>query len=200
MKRIGITGPTGAGKTTALQALEQLGAHIIDADAVYHRLLAESGELRAALVRRFGPSILDAEGQVDRKALGSAVFGDPAALEDLNAITHRFVLADIRKQMEEARRQGRPAVAVDAIALVESGLGAECDAVVAVLAPLETRIRRIMDREGISEDYARRRALAQKGDDFFRAHCDQVLENGPEESREAFARRALEWFRALLAE
>ena len=200
MKRIGITGPTGAGKTTALQVLEQLGAHIIDADAVYHRLLAESGELRAALVRRFGPSILDAGGQVDRKALGSAVFGDPAALEDLNAITHRFVLADIRTQMEEARQQGRPAVAVDAIALVESGLGAECDAVVAVLAPLETRIRRIMAREGISEDYARRRALAQKGDDFFRAHCDHVLENGPEESREEFAQRALDWFRALLAE
>ena len=200
MKRIGITGPTGAGKTTALQALGQLGAHIIDADAVYHRLLAESGELRAALVHRFGPSILDAGGQVDRKALGRAVFGDPAALEDLNAITHRFVLADIRKQMEEAQRQGRPAVAVDAIALVESGLGAECDAVVAVLAPLETRIRRIMAREGISEDYARRRALAQKGDDFFRAYCDHVLENGPEESREAFAQRALDWFRALLAE
>ena len=80
MKRIGITGPTGAGKTTALGALTDLGAHIIDADAVYHRLLEESGPLRAALAERFGPSILTPEGRIDRKALGNVVFGDPEAL------------------------------------------------------------------------------------------------------------------------
>lgn len=198
MKLIGITGPTGAGKTTALRALEDLGAHIIDADGVYHRLLAESGALKGALTGRFGREILDGAGQVDRKALGSAVFGDPAALEDLNAITHRFILEDIRRQRAEARTRGCPAVAVDAIALIESGLGAECDVVVAVLAPLEVRIRRIMAREGISEDYARRRALAQKGDDFFRAHADHVLENGPGEDREQFAARARALFRSIL--
>ena len=198
MKLIGITGPTGAGKTTALRALEDLGAHIIDADQVYHRLLEESGALKAALLERFGPGILDEVGEVDRKALGSAVFGDPAALEDLNAITHRFILDDIRRQTEEARAEGCPAVAVDAISLIESGLGEECDAVVAVLAPLEVRIRRIMAREGISEDYARRRALAQKGDDFFRAHADHVLENGPGEDREQFAARARALFAHML--
>ena len=94
MKRIGITGPTGAGKTTALQALVELDAHIIDADAVYHALLESSAPLRAALTVRFGPSILDGEGRVNRKALGGVVFGDPAALADLNAITHRFILAE----------------------------------------------------------------------------------------------------------
>ena len=95
MKRIGITGPTGAGKTTALQALVELDAHIIDADAVYHALLESSAPLRAALTVRFGPSILDGEGRVNRKALGGVVFGDPAALADLNAITHRFILAAV---------------------------------------------------------------------------------------------------------
>ncbi len=198
MKLIGITGPTGAGKTTALQALEDLGAHIIDADGVYHRLLGESEALKAALTGRFGPGILDGTGAVDRKALGNAVFGDPAALEDLNAITHQFILDDILRQRAEAGAQGCPAVAVDAIALIESGLGAECDAVVAVLAPLEVRIRRIMAREGISEDYARRRALAQKGDDFFRSHADYVLENGPGESREQFAAKARALFARIL--
>ena len=200
MKLIGITGPTGAGKTTALRALEDLGAHIIDADQVYHRLLAESGALKEALTGRFGPGILDETGAVDRKALGGAVFGDPAALEDLNGITHRFILSDICRQTEEAGERGCPAVAVDAIALIESGLGKECDAVVAVLAPLEVRIRRIMAREGISEDYARRRALAQKGDDFFRAHADYVLENGPGEDREQFAARARALFQTILGE
>ena len=84
MKRIGITGPTGAGKTTALQALAELDAHIIDADAVYHALLESSATLRAELTARFGPSILDGEGRVNRKALGGVVFGDPAALAELN--------------------------------------------------------------------------------------------------------------------
>ena len=98
-KIIGITGPTGAGKTTALQALVELDAHIIDADAVYHALLESSATLRAELTARFGPSILDGEGRVNRKALGGVVFGDPAALADLNAITHRFILAEIDRQL-----------------------------------------------------------------------------------------------------
>ena len=90
MKIIGITGPTGAGKTTALGALTALGACIIDADAVYHRLLEESAPLREALTARFG-DICDQMGRIDRKKLGEQVFTDPAALADLNGITHRFV-------------------------------------------------------------------------------------------------------------
>ena len=149
MKRIGITGPTGAGKTTALQALAELDAHIIDADAVYHALLESSATLRAELTARFGPSILDGEGRVNRKALGGVVFGDPAALAELNAITHRFILAEIDRQAAGAEEQGRSAVAIDAIALIESGLGETCGAIVGILAPRELRIRRIMAREGI---------------------------------------------------
>ena len=132
MKRIGITGPTGAGKTTALGVLTDLGAHIIDADAVYHRLLEESGPLRAALAERFGPSILTPEGRIDRKALGNVVFGDPEALDELNTITHRFIGEEIHRQLTQAERDGRPAAAVDAIALIESGLGEGCDAVVGI--------------------------------------------------------------------
>ena len=135
MKRIGITGPTGAGKTTALQALVELDAHIIDADAVYHALLESSATLRAELTARFGPSILDGEGRVNRKALGGVVFGDPAALAELNAITHRFILAEIDRQAAGAEEQGRSAVAIDAIALIESGLGETCGAIVGILAP-----------------------------------------------------------------
>ena len=166
MKRIGITGPTGAGKTTALQALVELDAHIIDADAVYHALLESSATLRAELTARFGPSILDGEGRVNRKALGGVVFGDPAALAELNAITHRFILAEIDRQAAGAEEQGRSAVAIDAIALIESGLGETCGAIVGILAPRELRIRRIMAREGISEDYARKRVESQQGDGF----------------------------------
>ena len=196
MKRIGITGPTGAGKTTALNVLTELGAHIIDADQVYHDLLAHSAPMGAALTARFGSAILDETGQVDRKALGSVVFADPTALADLNAITHRFIIEEIDRQAAQAETEGRSAVAIDAIALIESGVGETCDAVVGILAPREIRIRRIMAREGIPEDYARKRVDAQQGDDFFRTHCTYILEN--QGTAEEFAQKALALFNQLI--
>ena len=133
---------------------------------------------------------------MDRKALGSVVFGDPEALADLNAITHRFIMEEIDRQAAQAEAEGRPAVAIDAIALIESGVGESCDAVVGILAPKEVRIRRIMAREGISEDYARKRVEAQQGDGFFRAHCGHILENRGTRPGGIPAPRALALFRA----
>ena len=200
MKIIGITGPTGAGKTTALRALADLGACVIDADAVYHQLLEESAPLREALTARFGASILDDGGKIDRKRLGNLVFGDPAALADLNAITHRFVEEEIARLEAQAAKEGRPAVAIDAIALIESGVADRCDAVVGVLAPRELRVRRIMAREGIPEDYARRRVEAQREDEFYRTSCGYLLENNGEGDEAAFADRARTLFSELLEE
>lgn len=193
MKRIGITGPTGAGKTTALNALTSLGAHVIDADAVYHDLLESSAPMKGALVERFGGEILNEQGTIDRKALGNVVFADPEALADLNAITHRFVMEEIDRQAARAEEEGLPAVAIDAIALIESGVADTCDQVVGILAPKETRIRRIMAREGISEEYARKRVEAQQSDDFFRSRCGHILENTGEDPA-AFQAQALELF------
>lgn len=198
MKRIGITGPTGAGKTTALHALTSLGAAVIDADAMYHDLLSSDQGLKEALAGRFGRDLLDGEGQIARKRLGEIVFTDHQALEDLNAITHRFILEELARRTGAARREERSAVAVDAIRLIESGIGASCDAVVGILAPAGLRVRRIMAREGISEAYARKRVEAQPDDDFYRAHCSHILENGPEDTPETFRRRALALFRTLL--
>ena len=197
MKIIGITGPTGAGKTTALKALTSLGACIVDADAVYHRLLEESVPMRETLTARFG-DICDGAGKIDRKRLGNVVFTDPAALEALNAITHRFVEEAIEQLLTGAEESGCSAAAIDAIALIESGLGERCDAVVGIIAPAEVRIRRIMAREGISEEYARKRVSAQKGEDFFREHCDYVLENTEDDTPETFGERALVLFTEIL--
>lgn len=198
MKRIGITGPTGAGKTTALQALEELGALILDADAVYHRLLEEDPALCQALTDRFGTGILDEAGKLDRKKLGKMVFGDPAALEELNGITHGFIRKALEADMVRAEQAGRPAAAIDAIALIESGCDRQCDVVVGVLAPPELRVKRIMARDGIGEDYARARVAAQKDEGFYRAHCDYILENNGDDTPETFRQRALELFRTLL--
>ncbi len=197
MRVIGITGPTGAGKTTALHVLGDLGAEVVDADQLYHRLLRESGELKATLTKAFGQNILNGEGEVDRKCLADAVY--PHRLEELNAITHPAVVAAVEEGIAAAREGERPALAIDAIALVESGLVCKCDAVVAVLAPKELRLRRIIARDGIDEAYARRRVEAQQPDSFYRAHADHILENRPEDTPESFAQRAKTLFQWLLA-
>jgi len=198
VKIIGITGPTGAGKTTALHALEELGGRIVDCDAIYHRLLESDKALQTELAERFGAEILSDGGDIDRKRLGAIVFANPAALEALNRITHPYIRRAIAQEAERGAEEGQPALAVDAIALIESGIGGDCDTVVGVLAPKELRIRRIMSREGISEAYARSRVEAQQGDAFFRAHCDYILDNDESLGRAAFAGRARELFRQIL--
>lgn len=195
---IGITGPTGAGKTTALNALTALGGRIVDADAVYHQLTATSPALRQELEARFGP--VYAGGDLDRKKLGQVVFQDPQALADLNAITHKYVAQETRRQIDEARQAGAPAVGIDAIALLESPLAAYCDCTVAVTAPEELRVKRIMAREGISEEYARLRVEAQKPSAWFQEHCDYTLENTEADTPETFAQRARTFFASRIKE
>jgi len=108
-----------------------------------------------------------------RKKLGALVFSDEKALQDLNAITHEAVKAEVLRRLEV----GPKLAAIDAIALFESGLDALCHITVAVTAPAEDRVRRLMARDGIPEDYARQRIAAQHDDAWFRSRCDYVLEN-----------------------
>lgn len=194
---IGITGPTGAGKTTALNELERLGGCILDADAVYHRLLAEDKNLRTALEDSFGP-MTGADGTFDRKKLGNIVFHDPKAMEDLNRITADFIDRALTHGVRQAEQEGRPAAAIDAVRLFETGADRLCDTTLAITAPADIRIRRIMAREGISEAYARARVAAQPGDDFYTQRCEHILSNDCA-SAEEFAARARALFQQILA-
>ena len=196
MKLIGITGPTGAGKTTALKAFERRGALVVDCDAVYHTLLCTCQPMKAELKARFGETVFGPDGQLDRKALGAVVYGDQAAMKDLETITHRYVAAEVDRLLEQGREERRPAVAVDAIALLEGDLAARCDAVIGILAPEQQRLQRIMAREGVSEAYARARIRAQKDDGFYRENCTYILENNGTEA--AFASAAGTLFDKLL--
>lgn len=196
MTIIGITGPTGAGKTTALNELVKLGGCIYDADAVYHELLKSSFALRSELEDRFGP-LTDENGEFQRKKLGAIVFADPAALADLNAISHRYVVNAIKIELEKAQAAGTRCAAIDAIALFESGLDKLCHATLAITAPPEIRVRRIMAREGISEEYARSRVSAQHDDEFFISRCGYTLINDCA-APEAFAARAKALFEDIL--
>lgn len=174
---LGITGGTGCGKTTLLQVIQQQGGLVLDCDEIYHKLLETDAQMRNTLKQRFPQAFLS--GQLNRKELGRIVFADKAALQELNAITHTAVRREVMHQLESAPSFA----AIDAIALFESGLNTLCDQTVAVIAPEEARVKRLQLRDGISESYARSRIAAQHGDDWFRAHCDSVLENdGTQES------------------
>lgn len=173
MTILGITGGSGGGKTSALRALQSLGALVIDCDKLYHELLLQSAEMIGEINARFQGVVTD--GTLDRKALGKIVFSDGAALSELNDITHKFVKAEVSHRLTQWEDGGGTLAAIDAIALIESDLGALCDIVVGVTAPVDIRIGRIMARDGLSEDYARMRINAQKPDSFFYENCDYVL-------------------------
>lgn len=194
MTILGITGPTGAGKTTLLREVERRGGAVIDCDAVYHHMLEKDAGLQDALEQTFGP-LRDAAGAIDRKQLGAVVFHSRSKLEQLNAIAWRAVVSRTRELLETYRARGYTLAAVDAVALLESGVGALCQATIAVLAPPEVRVRRIMAREGISPEYAWARVRAQKPDESFARSCDYTLTNDCP-SPEDFAQRA----RTLLEE
>ena len=193
---IGITGPTGAGKTTALREVERLGGTVIDCDQVYHEMLEHDQGLQNKLEELFGP-LRGKDGAIDRKKLGSMVFGDPEKLEQLNAIAQTATVERVRQLLEEYRSKGRTLVAIDAISLLESPLAQLCEATIAVIAPPEVRVARIMAREGISEDYAWSRVRAQKPEEYFRGHCGHVLVNDCA-SAEEFSVRAKALLQTIL--
>ena len=172
---LGITGGTGCGKTTALRQLEELGALIVDCDAVYHGLLETDEKLLNAIETAFPGSVTD--GKLDRKRLGGIVFGSERDLKLLNEITHRYISLEVERRLRDFAMNGGTLAAIDAIALIESGLAKRCKAVIGIVAETETRVQRIMKRDGISREYAAKRVAAQKPNEFFQKSCDYVLHN-----------------------
>lgn len=188
---IGITGGTGAGKTTALNVLAERGALIIDCDAVYRDLTLTSTEMLAELAARF-PTAVES-GVLNRKTLGEIVFADAGALAELNAISHKYVSREVERQIKAF---GGDVIAIDAIALLESGRGRRCDYTIAITAPQSVRAARIMARDNIDEAHALARIAAQKDDAFYESRCDAVLYN--DATQEEFAAKCREHFARLL--
>jgi len=184
---IGITGGTGCGKTTLLEVLQEYGAVILDCDTIYHRLLREDASLLAAIEKRFPGTVED--GALQRKKLGAIVFGDKIALEDLNQIAHGAVKTEVLRLLTP-----EPALAaIDAIGLFESSLDRLCKLTVAVNAPVEARVQRLMARDHIDREYALSRIAAQPSAEEFARRCNHVLEN--DGTKEAFREKCLAFLR-----
>ena len=186
---LGITGGSGCGKTTLLNLIARAGGLILDCDAIYHELLTRDNLLTDAIEARF-PGVVE-EGSLNRKKLGAVVFADPQALLDLNAITHAAVKNEVLRRLETAPKLA----AIDAIGLFEGHLAELCHVTVAVTAPVEDRVRRLMARDGISEEYARSRIAAQHDEQWFADRCDHILEN--DGSFDAFATKCVAFLRKI---
>ena len=166
-----ITGGRGCGKTTLLGCIAERGGMILDCDEIYHRLLQDDKNLLRSIENRF-PGVVE-NGVLQRKRLGNIVFADEDALSDLNAITHAAVKSEVLRQLQTAPKLA----AIDAIGLFEGDLAALCNVTVAVTAPVEDRVQRLMARDGIPEEYARKRIAAQRSNAEFSALCSHTLEN-----------------------
>lgn len=191
---IGITGGTGSGKTTALQVLADMGALILDCDAIYHQLLQTDTDMLSQIESAF-PGVVSG-GVLDRKALGAVVFSDEQALLRLNAITHRCVDREVQRRLEDFALTGGRIAAIDAIELFAGNQARRCQKTLAVLAKPEIRAERIMRRDGISREYAMLRIQAQRPDSYFEERCDYILRNdaGPAE----FAAECRKLFKEIL--
>lgn len=189
---LGITGGTGAGKTSVLDVIREMGGVVVDCDAVYHEMLNGSEEMRNTINAVF-PGVFDADGKLNRQKLGEEVFSRRERLARLNDIVYHFVVPEVE------RRLGKDTglYAIDAINLLESGISEMCDKTIAVTAPTELRVRRIMARDGISEQYARMRITAQKPDEYYRTKCDCELTNAAD-TPESFREEAREFIRRLM--
>lgn len=180
MTVIGLTGGSGSGKSLVASILAERGIPVIDADRVYHTLLEGGGVMTEELVAAFGRDIVHKNGRICRKALAAAVFGKPntpALLHTLNTITHKYVMREAEKMLSAYSTDGARAVLLDAPQLFEANADRLCDVVIGVIADEALRLARILARDGITEDAARKRLTAQKSDDFFRQRCDYILEN-----------------------
>lgn len=195
MKIIGLTGPTGSGKSLLGDFLSGQGVPVIDADEVYHSLLVPPSPCLSALTDAFGDGILHSDGTLNRAALSEIVFHDGEKLALLNRTVLGFVLERIREMIGELARTGHGAVAVDAPTLIESGFHKECDTVISVLSPAALRIERIKERDGLSDEKANARVSAQRPDEFYISHSHYVLTNTGDVS-ELF-QKAEELFRSL---
>jgi dephospho-CoA kinase len=177
MKRVGLTGGIGTGKSTVARLLASRGAVIVDADAIAREVVAPGTPGLAEVVAEFGEGVLQADGTLDRPGLGRIVFADPVALRKLEAITHPKISAESARRISEAESRGAPLLVHDIPLLVENGLPETFDEVLVVEAPDEVRLERLAYR-GLPREQALERMRSQATNEARRAAATHLIDNG----------------------
>jgi len=183
MYLIGLTGNIATGKSTVARMLHQLGAQVIDADALAHRLMEPHTGVWRKVVEAFGPGVVGADERIDRARLGALVFSDAEALRRLEEIVHPAVVAETGRILRDIERQhgaeggAGPVVVLEAIKLIESGLAERCDSLWVVTSGREKQIQRLVEKRGLSREEATLRIEAQPPQEDKSRLADVVIEN-----------------------
>jgi len=173
---IGVTGKGGSGKSLVCTEFAKYGVYHIDTDKITHSIYQTNQALQSELCANFSSDIIN-NGNVDRKKLGEIVFNDKEKLMLLNRVVHPFVLKAIELEIAKAEKVGFAAVSVDSPVLFESGFDKKCDIVVAVVSDTKFMINRIVLRDNITEEAAKKRIECQNPDIFYTKNADYVLNN-----------------------
>lgn len=174
---IGLTGQTGAGKSTVRKLLKAKGAAVIDADSVAHDVADNELNCLTDIAEHFSCIVLNEKGKLNRKALGRIVFSDKKKLALLNKIMFPYIVSAIKGQVTAYEQAGAQVIVIDGATLIESGCSKMCSALISVTAEEETRLTRIIHRDGISKRDALRRVSAQNPEEFYIKASDYVIKN-----------------------
>lgn len=182
MKIVGVTGSSGAGKSTVCKVLEKkYDAEIIDADKVAKDLSKKGTMYLKSIINCFGDEIIDKEGELNRKKLADIIYTSDKKREELNKLTFIYVVDEIKKRVNKLT--AKKVIVIDAPLLYESKLNQICDFVIAVVADQEIKINRIMQRDNITKEEAEKRLRAQATNEFFIENAEHVIYNNDDISK-----------------
>ncbi len=173
----GLTGKTGAGKSTVASFLKGKGFYIIDGDIIARHITDRGKPALRLLSESFGEDIINADGTLNRRLLALRAFSSRENTDKLNSITHPLITEEFRQEIEKAEREGYTKALIDAAALLESECKNLCSKIIVVYAPEEMRLKRILSRDGITEEEARTRMRAQKSDEYYFSHADIIVKS-----------------------
>ena len=192
---LGITGPTGAGKTTVSKLFEKNGVKVIDTDMVAREIVEPGKPALKELSEYFGEGILLGNGELNRRELARKAFSDPVSHGKLNKITHYYIAIEVDNTIKNFNGD---IIGIDGAVLIESGISKKCHKVLSVLADREIRINRIINRDSISADDAELRISSQKNNEFYIENSDYILYNNGRESLEAEVSKIITELRSML--
>lgn len=184
MKVYGLTGKTGAGKSTVAEKLEKMGFCVIDGDKIARSITEKGKPAISMLANEFGCDIIEDDGSLNRKLLASRAFKDRESTAKLNAITHPIIKAEFEKELRKAEAEGFSFAVIDAAALLESSCKDLCEKIIVVTAPEEIRLSRILLRDGITKEQALIRINAQFPDEYYNEKADILIRNYPPYEKE----------------
>lgn len=174
---VGLTGQTGAGKSTVSKTFAENGFAVINADAIARIVVERGTKCLAEIQDFFGCAVINGDGTLNRKALAAIVFSDRKKLEMLNSITYPYITGEILHQIRRYSGRGEKLILLDAPTLFESRADDFCELIISVVSDDDIREKRIIERDGLTSEQARKRMNSQLDEEFFVKHSDFIISN-----------------------